>query len=209
MSTILISVPAAASTASPAPDPRPNPEELPMRRVARVARLSILPARWCCSPPAAGEIARAGGGCRACGRRWGGQPLHHARAGPDPAAAGRLHSADRHQGQYGVPQGRTDGTPLGRRRALDRRRTDDRRYRQPARRGQCRPYAGRRLAGAGRCDSGAPARRRRPVVRAVAARPHPLCRQGPAARQFTYEDLADPKWKGKVCIRASTRTTPA
>ena len=36
-----------------------------------------------------------------------------------------------------------------------------------------------------------------------APRPRGLCLQGTGeARQITYEDLADPKWQGKICIRS-------
>ena len=52
-------------------------------------------------------------------------------------------------------------------------------------------------------DSGQPARRRRPVVRAVAARPRAVRRQGPAARPASAtKTWPTRKYKGKVCIRA-------
>ena len=40
------------------------------------------------------------------------------------------------------------------------------------------------------------------MVRPVAARPRAVRRKDLKLESFRYEDLADPKWKGKVCIRS-------
>ena len=69
--------------------------------------------------------------------------------------------------------------------------------------GRSRHHPARALRGPGQQHPGAVPRSRRPLVRAVPARAHRLRVQGPGAGPpITYEGLADPKWKGKICTRS-------
>ena len=150
------------------------------------------------------SVRRSGRRCLSAQRRGGAgsQPLHDARARPDPAADGCVHEVDRHQGQQHLRQGRPGRARRGRRprspadvlMTVDIGKLIDlveKGLTQPVQSSvlerPCRPTC------AGKTASGSRSRLRARVL--YAAKDLDLS-------TFTYEQLADPKWKGKVCMRA-------
>ena len=119
----------------------------------------------------------------------------------------QLHEEDRHQGQpHRGQRGRAARAPEERGRAQPRRRARD---------GRCRPPLARRADGplpAGEVavlEERIPGELRHPdglwFAFSVRARPIFYLKGAVDPAQIRdYEDLADPKWKGKVCIRSSS-----
>ena len=94
-----------------------------------------------------------------------------------------------------------------RRRAQPRRRADHRRRRPPVARRAARPVPAGEVGGARAAHPGQPARAERPLVRLLDARARHRLQQGEgeAGRdRRPTKTLADPKWKGRVCMRSST-----
>ena len=118
----------------------------------------------------------------------------------------QLHQADRHPDQpHRGRRGRADRAHPQRRRAQPRRRADHRRRGPPVARRAARPVPAGEVRGAGSAHPGELARSGRPVVRLLAARARDRVQQGEGeagAKSPTYEILADPKWKGKICMRS-------
>ena len=144
--------------------------------------------------------------CASAGARAGrGQRLHLSRNQADPAAVRRLHQGHRHQGQRDLGQLRPRAAHQDRRRQQPGRRAAHRRHQPPRRRGAAPASPSRsspRLLD--KVVRAAIPRSGRPLVRASSMRARVVYASKERVKQtaITYEELADPKWKGKICIRS-------
>ena len=136
-------------------------------------------------------------------RQRRGQRLYLSRKPVDPAFVRCLHGGHRHQGQCGFGEFRPGAAHEGRGRQQPRRRAADGRHRPHGRSGEGRGDAADQVGSARQDRAGAISRPRRSVGRHLDARARDLCLEGCVKQDaITYEELADPKWKGKICIRS-------
>ena len=89
------------------------------------------------------------------------------------------------------------------------RRADHGRRRPALARGPARLLPAGEVRGARERDPGELPRSRRPLVRLLDARARDRLRQGKVepGKITTYEQLADPRWKGKICSRSAATST--
>src|SRR5262249_7247340 len=110
---------------------------------------------------------------------------------------------DRDQGQHAVRRRRARPAHAQRRRKLASRPAHRGRHRTTTGGDRSRRHSAGQVRRAGQGNSRAVPRPARPMARAHAALAHSyVAKDRVADTDLTYEGLADPKWRGKICIRS-------